>query len=226
MPEYPGGEEAIRKDIAELIKYPAEARKKGVSGKVYITFIVNELGGIERPQIARGVDPLLDKEALRVMNLLKTWKPGKQRGETVKVSFTVPINFALDGGSKNETTVATDDEEPVFLIVEEMPVFPGGKEALGTYISKSVKYPEEARKERIQGKVFVSFVVAKDGNVKQSKIERSIHPTLDKEALRVINSLPTWKPGKQRGKLVNVRFTVPINFALSNGDNPNKELKQ
>lgn len=104
MPEYPGGDETLRKDISESVKYPAEAHKKGIAGKIYITFIVNETGKIEDPKIVRGVHPLLDKEALRVMSLLKTWSPGKQDGKTVKVSYTVPIKFALATAdeSKNE----------------------------------------------------------------------------------------------------------------------------
>jgi len=102
MPEYPGGEEAIKKDIAEAVNYPDDAKKKGIQGKVYVTFVVDEQGKVTDAKIARGVDPLLDKEALRVMGQLKTWKPGKEKGEAVKVSYTVPIKFALDDEKKEE----------------------------------------------------------------------------------------------------------------------------
>jgi TonB family protein len=95
MPEYPGGEEAFRKDIAEAVKYPDEAKKKKIKGKVFVSFVVNKVGKVEDVKIERGVDPLLDKEAMRVIKQLKTWKPGSQRGEKVKVRFTVPIEFAL-----------------------------------------------------------------------------------------------------------------------------------
>jgi len=96
MPKYPGGEEALRKDIAEAIKYPEEAKKKNISGKVFVSFVVNKEGKVENAKIERGVDPLLDKEALRVTGLLKTWTPGAQMGIKVKVQFTLPINFALN----------------------------------------------------------------------------------------------------------------------------------
>lgn len=106
------------------------------------------------------------------------------------------------------------EDAKVFLIVEEMPEFPGGDMALRKYISNTVKYPELAVENGIQGKVYVAFVVSTDGTVANAKIARSVDPSLDKEALRVVNNLPTWHPGKQRGKAVNVSYTVPINFVL------------
>ena len=216
MPVYPGGDEALRDDIAALVKYPVVAKEKGIQGKVYITFIVNKKGKIEGTKIARGVDPSLDKEALRVMNALdKTWKPGKQKGKAVKVSYTVPIKFALNGGAAKEKRIARGEgANAVFFIVEDMPEFPGGDEALRKYIANTINYPDFAKKEGIEGKVYVSFVVEKDGSVGDAKIERGVDPSLDKEALRVVKALPIWKPGKQRGEAVRVQYTVPINFAL------------
>lgn len=103
MPEYPGGDKALRNEIAEKIKYPEEARKKGIQGKVFVTFVVDEQGAVTNVKIARGVDPSLDNEALRVISTLKTWKPGKEKGKAVKVAFTVPINFALGDNLKKES---------------------------------------------------------------------------------------------------------------------------
>ncbi|MDO8928476.1 MAG: energy transducer TonB [Bacteroidota bacterium] len=105
-------------------------------------------------------------------------------------------------------------QEEVFFIVDEMPEFPGGQLALRNFIAQSVKYPLEAAKKGIQGKVFVNFVVGKDGSTTNAKIYRGVAPSLDMEALRVVNSLPKWKPGKQKGEEVAVSFTVPINFVL------------
>ncbi len=107
-----------------------------------------------------------------------------------------------------------DPDEEIFFIVEDMPEFPGGDLALRKFIAASVKYPEIAQENGIQGKVYVTFVVGDDGYVKNAKIARGVDPSLDKEALRVVSSLPQWKPGKQRGQAVNVAYTVPINFAL------------
>lgn len=115
--------------------------------------------------------------------------------------------------------VDVDDEEPeedneVFLIVEEMPVFPGGAEALTKYLASSVKYPVVAQENGIQGRVFVQFVVNQKGEVTDVKVSRPVDPNLDKEAIRVVQSMPKWAPGKQRGKAVKVSYTVPINFRL------------
>lgn len=115
---------------------------------------------------------------------------------------------------KEVKSAVLPDDELVFFIVEDMPEFPGGDLALRKYIANSVKYPEGAVENGIQGKVYVTFVVTKDGSIANTKIARGVDPLLDKEALRVINSLPKWKPGKQRGTAVNVSYTVPINFVL------------
>ena len=107
-----------------------------------------------------------------------------------------------------------EDEAEVFFIVEDMPEFPGGEMALRAYIANAIKYPVIAQENGIQGKVYVTFVVGKDGSVTNASIARGVDPSIDKEALRVVNTLPKWKPGKQRGKPVNVSYTVPINFVL------------
>lgn len=106
-------------------------------------------------------------------------------------------------------------EAQVFFIVENMPEFPGGDLELRKYIAQNIQYPEIAKENGIQGRVFVQFVVNKKGKVEQVKVVRGVDPSLDKEAIRVIQSLPAWKPGSQRGKPVKVSFTVPINFQLN-----------
>jgi TonB family protein len=102
----------------------------------------------------------------------------------------------------------------VYQKVDEMPVFPGGEEALMKFISGNVKYPDEAKKDRLAGKVFVSFVIDEKGNVADVKVLRGVHPLLDKESMRVISAMPVWQPGKEKGKAVKVQYTIPIQFAL------------
>lgn len=108
------------------------------------------------------------------------------------------------------------DEVPIFTVVEEMPEFPGGRDALSEYIASEVKYPEEAKKKGIQGRVFVTYVVEKDGSISNVALLRGAEKTLDAEALRVIKGMPKWTPGKQKGKPVRVQFNLPIHFALDN----------
>ena len=97
MPEYPGGEQALMNDLIGSIKYPDEAKKNGIQGKVFVSFVVDEQGKVTNAKIERGVNPALDAESLRVVNGLKTWIPGKEKGKAVKVAYTIPINYALDG---------------------------------------------------------------------------------------------------------------------------------
>lgn len=95
MPEFPGGERALRTFIAKNVRYPTIARENNIQGKVYVRFVVTEAGAVDKVSVARGVDPLLDAEAIRVVKNLPRWKPGEQRGKKVKVWYTVPINFQL-----------------------------------------------------------------------------------------------------------------------------------
>jgi protein TonB len=108
-----------------------------------------------------------------------------------------------------------EEEEVVFVVVESMPEFPGGQQALFKYLGDNVKYPVIAQENGIQGRVICQFVVNKDGSIVDFEVVRSGgDPSLDKEAVRVIKSMPKWKPGKQRGKPVRVKFTLPVNFKL------------
>ncbi len=115
-----------------------------------------------------------------------------------------------------EQEVEVEEEPQVFFIVEDMPEFPGGETALRKYIAENVRYPEMAKENDIQGTVYIRFVVDTDGSVKNVEVLRGVDPLLDKEAIRVVQSLPKWKPGKQRGKAVKVSHSVPIKFALQN----------
>lgn len=110
--------------------------------------------------------------------------------------------------------------ETVYEVVDEMPEFPGGMSALMGYISKNLKYPKEAVEKKIQGRATVQFVVERDGSINNVRILRSAAPELDAETIRVISSMPKWKPGRQDGKLVPVQFTVPVVFSLGESNSP------
>lgn len=114
-----------------------------------------------------------------------------------------------------EIEIEEEDDEEFFMVVENMPEFPGGDLGLMKYIQKNVKYPPIAKQYNITGKVYVSFIVEKSGYVSNVKVVRGVDKNLDAEAVRVVNSLPKYKPGKQRGKPARVMFTIPINFTLN-----------
>ena len=105
-------------------------------------------------------------------------------------------------------------KEEVFMVAEQMPEFPGGMKELLKFLQDNVKYPENAMKNNVQGRVIVQFVVEKDGTPTEFKVLRSVDPDLDAEALRVMKAMPKWKPGMQKGQVVRVKFTVPVSFKL------------
>ena len=124
---------------------------------------------------------------------------------------------AIDSASVEAPAVVEEEEESsqqIFTVVETMPEFPGGQGALLQYLAKSIKYPVIAQENGIQGRVSCSFVVNKDGSIVDAEVIRGVDPSLDKEALRVIGTMPKWTPGKQRGKPVRVKYTVPVTFRL------------
>lgn len=232
MPNFPGGQQALMQFLAKNIKYPAEAQAKGIQGRVIISFIIKKDGSIDNAKIVRGVDPNLDKEALRVINAMPKWTPGTQRGEAVNVKYTVPVQFSLHapkspkaeeikksdlsevivvGYAGNEETTADDQ---VFKVVETMPKFPGGEAALFQYLARSIKYPTIAQKNKDQGRVVIKMIIGKDGSLSNIQVIRSVSPSLDAEAVRVVSGMPKWEPGQQRGQAVAVEYTLPIVFRL------------
>ena len=106
------------------------------------------------------------------------------------------------------------EEQQIFQVVEEMPEFPGGMGECMKFLGKNIKYPTISQENGVQGRVIVQFVVNRDGSIVDPVVVRGVDPYLDKEALRVISTMPKWKPGKQRGKAVRVKYTVPVMFRL------------
>ncbi|HHW81616.1 MAG TPA: energy transducer TonB, partial [Bacteroidales bacterium] len=112
--------------------------------------------------------------------------------------------------------VEEEATEEIFVVVEQQPEFPGGMSALMKFLGDNIKYPVIAQENGIQGRVITTFVVERDGSITDINVVRGQDPSLDKEAVRVIKTMPRWKPGQQRGKPVRVRFTLPVQFRLAN----------
>ena len=132
------------------------------------------------------------------------------KGDVVKVAF------GANRSGKKEPE-GTPDSNKAYDVVDEMPQFPGGPSALFEFLSKNIQYPKEAEDANLQGRVIVSFVVEKDGSVSNAKVVRPIDPLLDAEALRVVNSMPKWIPGKQNGEAFRVKYTIPVTFRVEGG---------
>jgi len=227
VPVFKGGQEALTEYMKSAVVYPDLAKKDKIEGTVYVTFVVEKDGKVSEAKVLRGIGGGCDESALAAIQHMPAWEPGMQHGQPVRVQFNIPVKFGLDNQDKptpstsiktnssaeNNQKEVTDNE--VFVVVEEIPEFPGGEAARLQYIAGNIQYPQSARAKGIEGIVYVTFVVSKDGKVTKAKVLRGVYPSLDAEALRVINSMPDWKPGRQHGKPVNVQFNVPIKFSLS-----------
>jgi len=182
-------------------------------GQIQTQEIDEEMIPITREQEVKPPPPPPPPKVIEVLNIVE---------DDVEIEDELEIEDSeaddqtvIDVAPVIETAEEEEEEEAqVFFIVEDMPEFPGGDLALRKYIASQIKYPVIAQENGIQGKVYVTFVVSKTGKVTNASIARGVDPSLDKEALRVVNALPVWKPGMQRGKPVNVSYTVPINFVL------------
>ena len=298
-PRFPGGEIELMKYLQSSIKYPTDAQKRNAQGRVILQFIVEKDGSVSNIRAVRPIDPSLDAEAIRVVNSMPKWEPARQRGQAVRVRYTMPVQFRLQGkdgiipdpesdqakntdkdvmvvgfanqalktsisgdgknvmyivdGKQvpslegvNQSDVATVNvlknqeslekygakgmdgviivntkqyesavsKNEVFDVVDEMPEFPGGINEMMKFLQENMKYPDEAKKAGIQGRVIVQFVVAADGGISDAHILRAVDPLIDAEALRVVNSMPKWKPGKVQGAPVRTKFTLPLLFTL------------
>ena len=134
--------------------------------------------------------------------------------EDIEINADVDQNEVIEEYVPVEVEEEDVQEQEIFQIVEEMPSYPGGEGKLMEYVAKNIKYPQIARETGIQGRVFVGFVVEPDGSVSNVKVLRGIGGGCDEEAMRVVKSMPKWKPGKQRGKAVRVSYMLPVNFKL------------
>lgn len=194
-------------------EWTTKASKADSLGSIQTQAVEEEIIPITREQEVKPPPPPPPPKVVEVLNIVD---------DNVKIQDELKI----DDTEANKTTIidvapviqaqAEEEEEEaqVFFIVEDMPEFPGGELALRKYIANAIKYPVIAQENGIQGKVYVTFVVDKDGSISDARIARGVDASLDKEALRVVGTLPKWKPGKQRGKPVRVSYTVPINFVL------------
>lgn len=283
MPLFPGGQQKLNEFINSNLKYPEGSKQNKIQGKVIVSFVVTSTGTVEHSKVTRSLDPECDKEALRVVNSIPFFIPGRQNGVNACVNYTIPVTFKiappydpetmpvliLDGkalpkgfdtkrlnkdsiqsvfvikpdtkeksveliakygdNAKNGVILITSKKSnlptsaitnqntdsygnKIYTVVELMPRFPGGVDKMKDFIRKNLKFPETARKNNIKGKVLVRFAVNIVGKVEKCTLIRSLDPECDKEALRVINSLPVFIPGNQNGNDVAVWYTYPITF--------------
>ena len=208
-PTFQGGDENTFSNwVNRNMTYPAEAQEKGIEGRVTLSFTVSSTGKVCDVKVLKGVDPLLDNEALRVVAMSPDWTPGMKDGNPIAVSYAFPVIFKIKDTAKKTEAVP-------FQFADRKPGFKGGDaNEFAKWVAQQVAYPENCKKEGIAGRVTLSFIVSETGKVSDVKVLRGVHEDLDKEAVRVVSSSPDWTPGEKDGKAVPVTYTFPIIFKL------------
>jgi len=232
----------MQRHISKNFRYPEEAQKQGIQGRVSIMFTIDEQGNIVNIR-KRGPDKLLEDEAVRIISLLPKMTPGKHEGKAANVPFSIPITFKLEQAGfnpnsqdanyvklQNEQINELSDEVQKayknaipFAKVEQVPLFPGCEntadpkacfqEKIQRHIAKNFKYPEEAQEKGIQGRVSIIFLIDENGKI-TNIAKRGPDKSLEDEAVRIISRLPKMRPGSHQGKDVAVPYSIPITFKL------------
>lgn len=204
LPSFPGGQRALDAFLEKNLKYSKSAIKNKRSERVNIEFVVNTDGSLSYIGIKRSVNPQLDTEAMRVVNMMPKWKPGTIQGQPVAVYYVQPIIFKGkdqyhgNAGEKNR-----------------YPSFHGGQGHLDDFIEKNIEYPLAAKNDSIEGRVFVDFIVNTNGKISDARILTSTDTIFNEEALRIVNSMPKWDCAKKKGDKIAMRYAIPINFTLN-----------
>ena len=229
----------LRRELQQIHEYEADEAvlKAGVDARQYQLLLIRKSVGNQLFSMANNLNHNSLKQRIRMMKRTRT-----PRWQLLKALAVVPVAALLavacgqksekpDGAGEEPLTVGVEvpadapevavtgydggaETPKVFDVVEQMPEFPGGMEALMQFLSKNMKYPDEATKAGQEGRVIVSFVVEADGRVTNAKVVKSVAPLLDAEALRVIGLMPRWEPGRQNGEAVRVKYTIPVAFRL------------
>lgn len=209
MPVFPGGEEKMMKFIADNLKYPS--LEGNIQGKVVVSFNIKADGTIDSVKVVKGLHPQFDEEAIRVVKLMPNWIPAKPNLNKKDTSLTLPFVFRIRDETVKAKLFSTNS---ILYEPEVMPRFPKGESAMMDFIAKNLRYPviQQCETEPAQGRVIVRFRVTKTGEIDDISILRGLEDRFDKEAIRLVKSMPKWNPGKQNGENVDVYFTLPILF--------------
>jgi protein TonB len=192
----------VKRKVIQIPEKKQEVVKQVKSSIKFTAPVIKKDDQVKPEEMMKTQDQLMETNtAIGALDV----KGNSENGEVLKVTQRV-----ADEPVKPKPEV----ENKVFDVVEQMPSFPGGQGALMKYLSENVKYPVVAQENGVQGRVVVSFVVERDGSISDVKVVRSVDPSLDREAARVVKSMPNWIPGKQNGSAVRVKYTVPVSFRL------------
>ena len=209
-PDFPGHHEAYLRFLATHLHYPKEAKEKGISGKVFISFVVERDGSLSHLKILKGIGHGCDTEVLRVFRLMPKWNPGLVKGRPVRAYAARMVSFLM----KNPAV----PDNKIYTHVDSLPVFAVGKEGVEHFLLSQLWYPKQTVKHDKKDTRKVSFVVEKDGRVTHLKLMPDVthKDAYDYEALRVVSLLPVAHPAVLNGKPVRARLYVPVVFDHKN----------
>lgn len=213
----------FRKELRSVHEFQADAAvvNSGINAKNYQILLIKKAAGRNWSSVVSSLNHSNLKNRIAMMSK----KSSKSAAFKVLLPIAVTACLAVTFANCNNSMLATNDDKinensftndnQPYVIVEDMPEFPGGPAALLKYIAENVVYPEQAKNDTIQGTVYLKFVVDKTGKVTQTEVIRGVHPLLDEESIKVVNSLPEWTPGRQSGKNVDVAMQIPIKFQIA-----------
>ena len=226
----------LRRELQQIHEYEADEAvlKEGVDARQYQLLLIRKSVGNQLFSMANNLNHNSLKQRIRMMKKQKQspWLSLKvlamvpvaavlavacgQKSDNADEPLTVGVEVPSEGTSPEVAVVGYESAEAgkVFDVVEQMPEYPGGTAELMKYLSQNLKYPKESEAAGEQGRVIVTFVVETDGRTTDARVVKSVSPLLDAEALRVVQAMPTWKPGMQSGEAVRVKYTVPVTFKL------------
>ena len=217
-------DEKIMATLKKELEYPSEAKTAGIEGHVIVHFIVDEKGKTTDYTVEDDPGYGMGEAAIKAVKKIGKWTPGSNHGTPVKVRMSIPVKFELP---KQETSESADVTPDVYVIADQMPRFQGCTasdeaearqctyEAVLAYTRSHLAYPAEAQKQQVTGDVVIRFVVDAEGAVRNATVIKGIGGGCDEEALRLVEAMPAWTPGRQGGKDVKVELTLPVRFALS-----------
>ena len=206
LPQFPGGPEKMKIWLMTNLTVPYVELREDTVVTVYVEFTVESTGHVTNPRIKYPGFRQLDKEVILLFSRMPRWAPGRLNGKAVPLSLTLPINVALANSMRKPVDVPTPE-------LSNLPQYNGGGKALAYFIRKNLKYPEEARKAGVSGKVLVEFLVLANGAIDNvSTIGSALGYGLEEEATRVVQKMPRSKPAKLDGKPVSARHQLVITF--------------
>ena len=215
MPLFQGKDlNTFRTWVQSQIRYPAEALKRGIEGRVVLSFIVERDGSVSTIELLQSPDRILSEEARRVVAASPKWTPGRQKGHLVRVRYMLPVDFSIP----KEKTAA---QEPGLT----PPQFEGGDlNAFRSWAMQRLRYPAGAREQQTEGSVVASFTVGRDGRVEDIRIAGSPDPQLAEEVRRVVKASPAWSPATRNGEATTVTVTLPVSFRIQGSGHPLEEV--